>query len=295
MNFLISGGTGLIGSALCCRLLADQHHIVILSRRPERVIAPMLGVKALNDIPADMSFDAVINLAGEAIADKRWSEAQKKELLNSRLQVTHEIVNYLQGLTQKPRLLISGSAVGYYGTGIDGHEVDESARGDASFSSQLCQQWEAEALKAHGLGIRCCLLRTGIVLAKNGGALSKMLPAFKVGLGGRLGGGQQWMPWIHLDDLLGIILHCIADDQLSGAINGVSPQPVTNEVFTKALAKTLHRPRLLPLPACLLTLLMGQMAEELLLSGKKVMPVKALTSGYAFQYKCLDDALVSIL
>lgn len=294
MNFLISGGTGLIGSALCRRLLADQHQVVILSRRPERVKPPMLGVKACRDIPADMNVDVVINLAGEAIADKRWSEAQKKELLNSRLQITQEVLSYLQGLTQKPKLLISGSAIGYYGTGIEDHEVDESFSGDNSFSSQLCQQWEEEALKANALGIRCCLLRTGIVLAK-GGALSKMLPAFKWGLGGRLGSGQQWMPWIHLDDLLGIILHCIGHDQLSGAINGVSPWPVRNEEFTNVLAKSLSRPSLLPLPACMLKLLMGQMAEELLLSGKKVMPVKALTSGYDFQYKCLDDALLSIL
>ncbi|MEW5008443.1 MAG: TIGR01777 family oxidoreductase [Cycloclasticus sp.] len=295
MNFLITGGTGLIGSALCRRLLADKHHIVILSRRPEQVIPPVLAVQQLQHISKELVFDVVINLAGEAIADKRWSESQKQLISSSRFNISQGLIDYLKGAEEKPKLLISGSAIGYYGLGIDDSDVDEEAAGDNSFSSQLCQQWESIALQAEALGIRCCLLRTGIVLAKDGGALAKLLPVFKMGLGGRIGSGKQWMPWIHLDDLVGIILHCIEKPTLRGAINGTAPAPVSNEVFVRALATALKRPCILPVPALLIKLLMGQMGEELLLSGKKVMPKKALQSAYKFQYESLDAALLNII
>ena len=295
MNFLITGGTGLIGSALCRRLLADDHQIVVLSRQPERVTSPIRAVKQLQQISSDQVFDVVINLAGEAIADKRWSQAQKQRITSSRFNISQALIDYLRNTVHKPRLLISGSAIGYYGLGIGATELDEDAAADTSFSSQLCQQWESIALQAEALGIRCCLLRTGIVLAKEGGALGKMLPVFKMGLGGKIGSGKQWMSWIHLDDLVGIILHCIEQPELCGAINGTAPTPVSNEVFVKALAKALKRPCVLPLPALLVRILMGQMGEELLLSGKKIVPKKALQSGYKFQYESLDAALLNII
>jgi len=295
MNFLITGGTGLIGSALCRRLLADNHQIVVLSRQPERVTSPIRAVKQLQQISSDQVFDVVINLAGEAIADKRWSQAQKQRITSSRFNISQALIDYLRHTVHKPRLLISGSAIGYYGLGIGATELDEDAAADTSFSSQLCQQWESIALQAEALGIRCCLLRTGIVLAKEGGALSKMLPVFKMGLGGKIGSGKQWMSWIHLDDLVGIILHCIEQPELCGAINGTAPTPVSNEVFVKALAKALKRPCVLPLPALLVRILMGPMGEELLLSGKKIVPKKVLQSGYKFQYESLDAALLNII
>lgn len=188
---------------------------------------------------------------------------------------------------------MSGSAIGYYGIAETDLAIDETSQGDESFSSQLCQQWEETALQAQKLGIRTCLLRTGIVLGK-GGALQKMLPAFKLGLGGKIGHGKQWMPWIHLDDLIEIILYCIEHPHISGAINGTSPNPVTNQEFTTRLGKALKRPTLLPLPAWFIKLLMGQMGEELLLAGKQVVPTQITNAGYLFQYKTLEAALQHI-
>jgi uncharacterized protein (TIGR01777 family) len=171
----------------------------------------------------------------------------------------------LETLENKPKLLISGSAIGYYGIDKTDTVIEEKDNGDNSFSSELCQKWEAVALKAEKLGIRTCLLRTGIVLGKNGGALNKMLLPFKMYLGGRIGNGKQWMSWIHIDDLIGIILHCINHDNLKGAVNGTSPNPVTNQAFTKTLGTVLKRPTIFPMPALVVKLLMGQMGEELLL------------------------------
>ncbi len=295
MKVLITGGTGFIGSALCSRLLKDEHHIVILSRHPDAIKAPLTGISDLAQLKSDTIFDVVINLAGEPIANKRWSDQQKQRISNSRLDETQKLIAHFKAIEHKPKLLISGSAIGYYGMGKTNEPVDETGSGDDSFSSQLCQQWEAVALQAQDLGIRTCLLRTGIVLGKGGGALSKMLPPFKMGLGGKIGGGKQWMPWIHLDDLVGIILYCIDHDELKGAINGTSPNPVTNQVFTKTLGKALKRPTILPMPAVAVKLLMGQMGEELLLAGKKVLPKKALSAGYKFQYETLEKALLNIV
>ena len=295
MNLLITGGTGFIGSALCSRLLKDKHDIVVLSRHPEAIKAPIIGISDLEQLKSDVIFDIVINLAGEPIADKRWSAQQKQRILNSRLDATEKLIVYFKTTEQKPKLLINGSAIGYYGISETNDIVDETVSGDDSFSSQLCQQWETTALQAQTLGIRTCLLRTGIVLGKGGGALSKMLLPFKIGLGGRIGQGKQWMSWIHLDDLVGIILYCIDHDSLRGAINGTSPNPVTNQVFTKTLGKVLKRPTLLPMPVVVVKLLMGQMGEELLLAGKKILPVKILDAGYKFKYEELEKALLNIV
>ncbi len=295
MKVLMTGGTGFIGSALCSRLLKDEHEIVILSRHPDAIKAPLTGISDLAQLKSNTTFDVVINLAGEPIANKRWSNQQKQRISRSRLDETQKLIAYFKAIEHPPTLLISGSAIGYYGMGETDDPVDETGSGDDSFSSQLCQQWEAVALQAQDLGIRTCLLRTGIVLGKGGGALSKMLPPFKMGLGGKIGGGKQWMPWIHLDDLVGIILYCIDHDELKGAINGTSPNPVTNQVFTKTLGKALKRPTILPMPAVSIKLLMGQMGEELLLAGKKVLPKKALSAGYKFQYETLEKALLNIV
>ncbi len=299
MNILITGGTGFIGSALCSHLLQDGHHIVLLSRHPEYIKPPLSGVRQLQELSNESTFDAVINLAGEPIADKRWSAKQKQRILASRVDTTQALIDYFKNTKHKPEVFISGSAIGYYGVGgadANANEsVDETFCGDESFSSQLCQQWEAVALQAQTLGIRTCLLRTGIVLGKGGGALGKMLPVFKLGLGGKIGSGKQWMPWIHRDDLVGIILHCIKHAGVQGAINGVSPNPVSNQVFTKALGQALKRSTIIPMPAIIIKLLMGQMGEELLLSGKKVLPIKALDSGYKFQYAKLEDALLNVV
>jgi uncharacterized protein (TIGR01777 family) len=295
MNLLITGGTGFIGSALCARLLEEKHHIVVLSRHPEAIKLPIKAVADLEQLTDDDIFDVVINLAGEPIANKRWSVQQKQRIFSSRIDTTATLIAYFKKSKNKPKLLINGSAIGYYGIGRTNDVIDEKAGSDDSFSSQLCQKWETTALTAEALGIRTCLLRTGIVLGKNGGALSKMLLPFKMGLGGRIGHGKQWMPWIHLDDLVGIILYCINHDNLKGAINGTSPNPVINQVFTKTLGTALKRPTIFPMPKMVVQLLMGQMGEELLLAGKRVLPRKILDAGYNFQYKKLEDALKNVI
>ncbi|VAW94171.1 Cell division inhibitor Slr1223 (YfcH in EC), contains epimerase/dehydratase and DUF1731 domains [hydrothermal vent metagenome] len=295
MNVLITGGTGFIGSTLCSRLLEKKHTIIVLSRHPNAIKEPVTAINDLKQLKKEAAFDIVINLAGEPIADKRWSTLQKQRILSSRIDTTQKLIAYFKTVKQKPKLFISGSAIGYYGISETNEAVDETVSGDSSFASQLCQQWEATASQAQALGIRTCLLRTGIVLGKGGGALNKMLIPFKLGLGGRIGQGTQWMPWIHIDDLVGIILLCIDNDSLSGAINGTSPNPVTNQVFTKTLGKVLKRPAILPLPVLVVKLLMGQMGEELLLAGKKVLPIKVLDAGYQFKYNELEKALVNIV
>ena len=220
---------------------------------------------------------------------------QKNLIYSSRIVATETLITYIKNSKNKPKLLISGSAIGYYGVNETDDIIDENSGYDNSFSSNLCQKWEASALKAEPLGIRTCLLRTGIVLGKNGGALSKMLPPFKMGLGGKLGHGEQWMPWVHLDDLVGIIIYCINNDNLKGPVNGTSPNPVINQVFTKTLGLALKRPTIFPMPKVVIKLLMGQMGEELLLVGKKILPQKVLDAGYDFKYKTLDDALKNIV
>jgi uncharacterized protein (TIGR01777 family) len=295
MNILITGGTGFIGSTLCSRLLEENNKIVVLSRHPEKIKPPIKAIADLNDLKDSDIFDVVVNLLGEPIANKRWSEKQKHQIFSSRIDITKKLISYFEKLDNKPKLLISGSAIGYYGIDKTDNIIEEKEKGDNSFSSELCQKWEAEALKAETLGIRTCLLRTGIVLGKNGGALSKMLLPFKMGLGGRIDHGKQWMSWIHIDDLVGIILYCINHDNLKGAINGTSPNPVTNQVFTKTLGMILKRPTIFPMPAIVVKLLMGKMGEELLLAGKKIIPKKVLDAGYIFKYKTLEEALINVV
>lgn len=295
MNILITGGTGFIGSALCSRLLEENNKIVVLSRHPEKIKSPIKAIADLNDLKDRDIFDVVVNLAGEPIANKRWSDKQKQQIFSSRIDITEKLISYFEKLENKPKLLISGSAIGYYGIDKTDNIIEEKEKGDNSFSSELCQKWEAVALKAEKLGVRTCLLRTGIVLGKNGGALSKMLLPFKMCLGGRIGHGKQWMSWIHIDDLVGIILYCINHDNLKGAVNGTSPNPVTNQVFTKTLGMTVKRPTIFPMPVIIVKLLMGKMGEELLLAGKKIVPKKALDAGYTFKYKTLEEALINVV
>ena len=295
MRFLITGGTGFIGSVFCEHLLRGDHSITIQTRHPQSVNGNIESIERLEDLNPSEVFDVVINLTGEPIANKRWSEGQKQKIMNSRLETTEGLVEFFRRAEQKPELFISGSAIGFYGIGTSDENIDEEGLGDTSFSSQLCQQWEASALQAKLLGIRTCLLRTGIVLGQGGGALEKMTLPFKLGIGGKIGSGNQWMPWIHLDDLIGIIDYCVQHTDISGPINGTAPNPVTNAEFTTTLGTVVKRPTILPMPGFVVKLLMGQMGEELLLAGKKVIPLKAQQAGFQFKYEDLDDALSDIL
>ena len=295
MNILITGGTGFIGSALCSYLSNLGHYVTVKTRYLNSVNK---GIKAVNDLQQlsdHDSFDIVINLAGEPIADKRWSQKQKDIILSSRIDTTKQLIQFFNTREHKPTLFISGSAIGYYGITPSNNEINENDISDSSFSSKLCQQWETCALEAEALGIRTCLLRTGIVLGKNGGALQKMLPPFKLGLGGKIGSGTQWMPWIHIDDMIGLIDLCINNSNINGPINCTAPNPVTNLTFTKTLASAINRPAIFPMPVFVIKLLMGQMGVELLLNGKKVVPKKALDFGYQFNYQNIEQALVNIV
>lgn len=294
MTILFSGGTGFIGSALCS-YLANEHYIFVKTRGATSVNPKLQYVKDLSEIQPSQQFDVVINLAGEPIADKRWTASQKQELLQSRLMATEELISFFKQSKHKPSLFISGSAIGYYGIDATDEDITENDVGDDSFSSSLCRQWEQSALQAEAIGIRTCLLRTGIVLGRDGGALKKMIRPFKLGLGGKIGNGRQWMSWIHIDDMVGIVEHCISNPQIKGAINCTALTPVINADFTQTLGKVLNRPTFFNIPSIFIEILMGAMGKELLLAGKKVLPTIVQNTGYQFKYNDLETALTNVL
>jgi uncharacterized protein (TIGR01777 family) len=295
---LITGGSGFIGSRLIPTLLDKGYKITVLSREAEKTKQQFDNkietVTRIGAISGREQFDVVINLAGQGIADKNWSDKVRKKLRASRIDITKDLVAYFERATVKPSVFISGSATGFYG--LKGEEVlTEKSIGDKSFSSRLCKDWEAAARKAELLDIRTCYLRTGIVLDSDGGALAKMLPPFKLGLGGPMGSGKQYMSWIHRDDLVQLINHIIETDSLSGPVNATAPEPVNNKTFSKSLGKALNRPAFMPLPGFVLKILMGDMGKELLLCGQHVIPEKAVTSGFKFKHPELSEALKAIL
>jgi uncharacterized protein (TIGR01777 family) len=311
-RYLITGGSGFIGTALIKALLLDNHDVTVLTRNEVKTAQHFEAVTAtvpedyqsktkvhtissLDNINPEQSFDVVINLAGQGIADKRWNDEVKQQLIDSRIDTTKDLHEYLKDVLVKPDVFISGSALGYYGLRESDEQITENGSSDESFSSQLCQQWEAEAKAIEALGIRTCYLRTGIVLGKNGGALAKMLPPFKMALGGPIGSGKQWMSWIHIDDIVSMIRFAIDNESIQGAINGTAPNPVINKQFSKTLGKALKRPALFPMPAFIVKLLFGQMGEELLLAGQRVVPDKLTQAGYGFIYPKLADALENIV
>jgi uncharacterized protein (TIGR01777 family) len=235
----------------------------------------------------------VINLAGAPIFDARWSDARKQIIRDSRINLTQQLVSGLAKMSTKPELLISGSAIGYYGD-HGATILTEHSGVKEDFSQQLCADWENEAKKAEQFGIRVCLIRTGLVLGEEGGLLQRMSLPFKWCLGGRLGTGQQWMSWIHREDWIAIALKMIIDATMSGAYNATAPNPVTNSQFTKALADALNRPALLPVPAWLLKKLLGEMSE-LVLGSQRVFPERLLAAGFKFKYATLSSALTQLL
>ncbi|OOV87178.1 TIGR01777 family oxidoreductase [Oceanospirillum linum] len=296
MNIMLTGGTGFIGKALCHRLLDEGHVLYVVSRWPDQVNS-IIGrpVNAASD-PLQwlgQPIDVMINLAGAPIADARWSDARKDELLQSRLRPTRQLVRFAEEAGHKPKVLISGSAIGFYGAHGD-DEVTELSAAHDEFAHRLCVEWETEALAAEQSGVRVCLLRTGLVLGPDGGMLDRLLTPFKLGLGGRLGSGQHYMPWIHREDLVNIILFLIQRDDMSGAFNGAAPTPVRNATFSRILAGVLKRPMLMPVPAWLLKLALGELSQ-MLLTGAKVVPYRLEKAGFVFQYPTVRPALAQIL
>jgi len=274
-------------------LVADGHEVVILTRQP----APRLpagevsSVTRLDGLDAS-DFGGVVNLAGAPIGDGRWTESRKKLLLDSRVNTTARLVEWMARAERRPPVLVSASAVGYYGEQGD-RPITEDTPPTPGFTHDLCAAWEREAAKAGELGVRVCLMRIGVVLDEGGGALAKMLPAFRMGAGGRLGTGKHWFPWIHRADVTAICQWLLDNDQARGAYNVGAPNPVTNAEFTRALGRVLGRPTVLPMPEAALKLLFGEMSELLLVSDR-MLPKRLLDEGFRFRYPELDQALAAI-
>lgn len=293
-RLLLTGGTGFIGLGLIDPLLARGWDITVLTRNPTDSVR-VLGTKTrtvsdlhyLDDSP---DFDAVINLAGEPIAARRWTNARKQALRDSRIAVTESILTHCEDHGVRPRVLVSGSAIGYYGDTGEA-VVDESAAAGSGFSAQLCADWEAAANAFAPLGTRVCVVRTGLVMGA-GGMLDQLRPLFRTGLGGRLGSGRQWMSWIDWRDMVALLLAALDGDDWSGPVNAVAPEPVRNDAFTQTLARVLRRPALLPVPSPLLRLATGtELADELLLASTRVRPAALERLGHEFVVTRLEDSL----
>lgn len=296
-HYLLTGGTGLIGRALCQHLISDNHQVTVLSRQPENVrklcgdkVEAIASLAAINE---KIHFDAVINLAGAPIADKHWTKKRKALLEKSRIGMTSKLVSWIKQRDLKPTCLISGSAVGWYGNGGEQYLTEESSFHD-EYTHQLCDAWEKQALQVQDIGVRVCIVRTGLVLSAEGGFLQKMLLPFKMGLGGRLGSGQQYMSWIHINDMVKLLNFLVDHHDATGIINACSPSPVSNETFSQTLAKQLNRPAFFPVPAWFLKLALAEMSQ-LLLSGQRAVPKKAQALGFKFDYTDLNIGLADVL
>lgn len=307
MRLLLLGCTGFVGRELVPFLLNLGHQLTLVSRRarPDSEAAdPRLttlccdpsdpaswGQPAL--LEALEAADGVVNLAGEPIADQRWTPVHRQRLLDSRIGTTTQLVRAMAALATPPRVLVNGSAVGYYGTSLEAGFTEASPPGD-NFLARLCARWEA-ATQVAPEACRIVVLRVGIVLGPDGGALGKMLPVFRAGFGGPVGSGQQWMSWIHLDDLVGLLHHALFDEEMSGPVNAVSPGALRNADFAHTLGHVLGRPAVVPLPALAIRAAFGEMGEAVLLAGQRVRPAKAQAAGFTFLYPQLEGALRMLL
>jgi uncharacterized protein len=304
MRVIIAGGSGLIGRAVAGALAAAGNEVVVLSRDPDRVRGLPAGVRAARwDGHSAAGWEAlleagsaVINLAGEAIAAGRWTEERKRRIRASRVDAGRAVVAAVRLAAEAgraPAVVLQASGIGYYGDAGD-REVDEDSPPGADFLAEASVAWEASSAEVEALGVRRVVLRTGVVLDRDGGALPKMLPPFRLGLGGPLGGGRQWFPWIHMADEVGAILFLLAAEAASGPFNLCAPRPVRSRDFARALGKQLHRPSILPVPAPALRLALGELAAALL-GGQRANPRRLLAAGYRFRFPDLPEALADLL
>lgn len=293
MHILLTGGTGLIGRQLCRHWLGQGYRLTVWSRQPENVAkicgAQVRGIARLEDLGQE-PVDGIINLAGAPIAARPWTHKRKALLWSSRISLTETLLAWLESREQKPRVLISGSAVGWYGDGGERELTEESPPVIDDFASQLCIAWEETAQRAEALGVRVILIRTGLVLSAEGGFLSRLLLPFKLGLGGPIGNGRQWMPWIHIDDQFALIDFLLHRNEASGPYNACAPKPVRNREFAKALGSVLHRPTFMSMPAFALKVGLGELSL-LLLGGQRATPVRLLQAGFTFKFTDLRAAL----
>ena len=296
-HILLTGGTGLIGRSIIAQLLNTNHTITVLTRHPDQIYRhwakQVKAVTNLEQIASDQTIDGVINLAGAPIADARWTKQRKQLLEDSRIRLTRQLVDWIRSRPSLPTCFISGSAVGWYGDHGDQVLTEVSGFHD-EYAHQLCDAWEQAAISAQDLGIRVCIVRTGLVIAPDGGFLQRLLFPFKLGLGGRLGSGRQYMPWVHIDDIADLFIFLYSAQSANGIFNGCAPSPVTNREFTAILAKQLHRPAYLPVPALSLKLMLGEMSQ-LLLGSQRAIPEKVLKLGFKFKYTELPSALITTL
>ena len=303
MKVAVTGATGLVGGALSRNLIQAGHQVLVLARNPEKAQEKIPQVEALPwDATSGISpgqalegLDAVVHLAGAPLAAGRWTSRRKAMIVESRVAGTRKLVEALSQCQNPPRVLVNASAIGYYGSSED-ELFEETSPPGQDFLAELCQQWESEARRATESGVRVVLVRSGFILSTEGGALPRMLPPFKMGVGGPLGSGKQWMSWIHIKDEVDAILYAIEKEGMEGPLNLTAPNPVTNADFTSALALALRRPAFFRVPGFVLRLMFGEMAETLLLSGQRVLPSNLQKGGYRFSFselsKALDDLLV---
>jgi uncharacterized protein (TIGR01777 family) len=315
MRIIVSGGSGFLGRGLCEIYAEEGHEVLVLTRglqagaKRHEPGTGVPGVSYLGWVPDGTAppaaspgswtayvddADAVINLSGESIGARRWTDAQKKRIIDSRLLATRSLAAAIRAVATPPRVLVSGSAVGYYGLAGAEPKTEQSPPGD-DFLARLCVDWEAEARQAARPGMRVATIRTGIALDRGGGVLQRMLLPFRMGVGGPLGSGRQFMSWIHRNDWIEMVRWIVSTGAVSGAVNVTSPYPVTNKGFVKALGRALRRPAIFPVPGFVLRAAFGEMAESLLLGGQKVLPTHALELGFHFRYPEIDRALESIL
>jgi len=293
MNILITGGTGFIGTPLSRELRGAGHRVVVTTRRTSDSKDKLTWIPP-GLIPAEVisRFDAVINLAGEPIAPGRWTKVKKERILASRINTTRALVESMRSAGTRPKVLISASAVGYYGAHGDEY-VTEDTLPASDFLASVCKEWEAEAFRAQELGVRVVIIRIGGVLESDGGALPQMLIPFKFFLGGPIGSGKQWFSWIHRDDVVGIIQYVLEKETITGPVNATAPNPVSNREFSTALGRAFGSPSWFPVPGFMVKLTLGELGA-VLLTGQRVMPVKALKAGYKFKYTDVNQALKAI-
>ena len=302
MKIVLAGGTGFLGGALTARFTGDGHDVRILSRAASHAPAARVSYVAWTPdgssgpwAPVVDGADAVVNLAGAGLADKRWTAARKRELISSRLRSTQSLVTAIRAARQRPKVFIQNCAVGYYGFAHGDEPLDERAAAGNDFLARLCVDWEAAAGPVADLGCRLVTARTGVVLARDGGALPKMMLPFRFFAGGPMGTGRQYISWIHLDDWVALVARMLSDDTLAGPVNATAPAPVTSTELARAIGSAMHRPALLPAPAFMLRIIVGEIADAALLGGQRVLPRRAIASGFAFAHPEVREAVTSLL
>lgn len=299
MQILITGGTGFIGRRLVAKLLAEGHRISVLTRQDSKTVRKLLSndikpVKSLTAVNPSIAYDAVINLAGEGVMEERWSHKRKRTLLDSRVGLTSELIDLLERMENRPKILISASAIGFYGCSEDPFTCNESSSAGTDFAASLCARWEQAAQRAESLGVKVCRVRIGVVLHPDGGALHELLPAFRLGAGGPLGSGRQMMSWVHMDDLVNSLVFLLNHEAAQGVYNATAPTPVSNKEFARTLGRTLRRPSLLKMPGFVLKMALGE-SSDMLLKGQAVIPERLQEAGFKFEHPELEGALKNLL